>query len=161
MIARILAVLSIPLVAVGLWLVIRQVRRPSPLRRWTPVIGLVMAPLGLLLNIVILHQAAPGRAGWLAGVIGLLFGVAWDRTTRIELTDGRLIARRSALYLVLWGVAYAITQILVSVTVARWVSAGLVSMCFATGTAIGMNVDLLTRYVRALIPGQSVSTAGC
>ena len=149
MIARILAVLSIPLVAVGLWLVIRQVRRPSPLRRWTPVIGLVMAPLGMLLNVVILRQAAPGRAGWLAGIVGVLFGIAWDRTTRIEVADGGLIARRSVLYLVLWGIAYAITQILVSVTVAGWVSAGLLSMCFATGTAIGMNVDLLTRYRRA------------
>ena len=78
MIARILAVLSIPLVAVGLWLVIRQVRRPSPLRRWTPLIGLAMAPLGMLLNLVILRQAAPGRAGWLAGIVGLLFGIAWD-----------------------------------------------------------------------------------
>lgn len=149
MIARILAVLSIPLVGVGLWLVIRQVRHPSPLRQWTPLIGLAMAPLGMMLNLVILRQAAPGRAGWLAGIVGLLFGIAWDRTTRIEVADGRLIARRSALYLVLWGVAYAITQILTAVTVASWVSAGLVSLCFATGTAIGMNIDLLARYRRA------------
>lgn len=74
-----------------------------------------MAPLGLLLNVVIVRQAAPGPAGGLAGILGVLFGSALDRTTRIEVADGRLIARRLAPYFVLWGISYAITQILVSV----------------------------------------------
>jgi hypothetical protein len=158
MIGRIIGVLSIPVVAFGLWMVVRQVRRPSRLRGWTPICGLVMAPIGMVLNIVILHQAAPGASGWILGAAGLVFGVAWDRTTRIEWHDDRVIARRSALYVVLWALSYAITQILTALTDARWVSIGLATLCFATGTAIGMNLDLLWRWSRVRKVSSAVTT---
>lgn len=148
MIGRLIGLASIAGVTIGLWGLWRQVRRPRPLARWTPFIGLVMAPLTLVVNLVVLRQAAPDLLGPAVGVFGLGFGIAWGRSAHLEAVGDAIVARRSVMHLVCWAVSYAVTQLLTSFATAGWVAGGLVAMFFAAGTTVGTSLDLAVRRRR-------------
>jgi hypothetical protein len=100
-------------------------------------------------NLVFLRQASPGSWALGLGLAGMLFGVVWGRTTKLRVTQGSTVeAERSILYLILWGVSFAVTQVLAAFADARWVAGGLAAMFFATGVALGSNLDLLWRFWR-------------
>ncbi|MCP3935658.1 MAG: hypothetical protein GY708_09840 [Actinomycetia bacterium] len=145
MIGRIIGLLSIPAVGLALWGLWRQVSAPRPLSRWTPIIGLVMAPLTLVVNLLVLRQARPEMFGVALGVFGLGFGIAWGQAARFEVVGTQVLARRSVMHLACWAVSYAMTQLLASFATAGWVAGGLTAMFFAAGSTIGTNVDLLVR----------------
>jgi hypothetical protein len=149
MLGRLLGLLSIPLTALALWGLIRQTGKERPLRISTPVVGLVMAPITLLINLVVLRQAAPGFLGPGLLLFGLGLGLAWGQATRIYARDQRLVGKRTAWHLVFWGISYAFTQILATVARAQWVSAGLAAMFFSAGSTLGTNLNLLVRLLRS------------
>jgi hypothetical protein len=146
MIGRIVAILSIPLMGVAIWGLIRQVRKPQRLRTSTPIIGMVMATVMLLVNVFILRQATPGLLGLSLLVVGLGFGVAWGQATRLLRRGEAIVAKRSVLHIVFWGCSLAITQVLATFATAAWVAGGLVTMFFAAGTSLGTNANLLARH---------------
>ncbi len=149
MIGWLIAGASIGLVGVALWALTRQIGRPTRMRAWTPLIAAIFAPLTLLLNLLFLRQASPGAWSLGLGLAGLGFGVLWGRTTSLRMTDdGTVQAERSRLHLVLWGVAFAATQVLAAAAEARWVAGGLAAMFFATGVTMGSSVDLAWRFRR-------------
>lgn len=148
MIGRIIGMVSILAVALALWGLWRQVSKPRPLSKWTPVIGLVMAPLALLVNVVILQQANPDLLGVMLGVGGLGFGLAWGQAARLEADGTRVLATRSVVHLACWAASYAATQLMVSFANAGWVAGGLTMMFFAAGTTIGTNANLWFRHRR-------------
>jgi hypothetical protein len=147
-IGRIIGLLTIPLLVFMMWSLIRQVRRPARLRPTTTLIGIVMAPAMLIVNLVFLRQAAPGSAGVALLVLGLGFGVAWGFTAHLSLRNERVVATRSVLHLVFWGVSFAVTQILATFAEAWLVAGGLAAMFFATGSTLGTNTNLLVRLLR-------------
>jgi membrane protein CcdC involved in cytochrome C biogenesis len=140
-----LSLLSIPLMAWAIWGLIRQVRKPLPIRAFTPLLGMVMSTGMLLINVVVLRQAAPSLLGVSLLVVGLGFGLAWGQTTRLSLEGEKVVARRSVVHLLFWAVSFAITQILATFATAAWVAGGLVTMFFAAGTTLGTNTNLLLR----------------
>lgn len=146
---RILSLLSIPLMGLTIWGLIRQVRKEQPLRLSTPIFGLAMAPLALLVNVLLLRQTFSVYLGPAVLVLGLGFGLAWGQTTRLYASEGALVAKRSVLHLLFWGVSYAITQLLSTFTKTVWVAGGLATMFFSTGSSLGTNLNLLVRQVRA------------
>ena len=147
MIGWLIAGVSIALVGVALWALARQIGRPTRMRVWTPLIAAVFAPLMLLLNLLFLRQASPGAWALGLGLAGVVFGTLWGRTTRLRLGDGGTVeAERSSLHLVMWGIAFALTQVLAAAAEARWVAGGLAAMFFATGVTMGSSVDLTWRY---------------
>ena len=148
MIGRIIGMLSIPLMAFIMWSLIRQVRRPTAIRTMPTVVGMAMAPLMLIINLVFLKQAAPGSLGIAVLILGIGFGVAWGFTARLSMKDERVVAKRSILHLVFWMVSFAATQVLATFGVARLVAGGLAAMFFATGTSLGTNANLLIRQLR-------------
>jgi hypothetical protein len=148
MIARLFSLLTIPLLALTLWGLIRQVGKEQRMTLTSPLIGLVMGPLTLLINLILLRRAYSTLLGPFLLIVGLGFGLAWGQTTRLLAKGNRLVARRSVLHLVFWGMSYAVTQILATFAPALWVAGGLATMFFSTGSTLGTNLNLLLRQVR-------------
>lgn len=148
LIGRILSILSIPLVVLTIWGLIRQVRKEQRISRSTPIIGLVMAPLTLLVNLIFLHQAFPEALGAAFLIFGLGFGLAWGQTSRFSNKQGVITAKRSILHLIFWGISYGLTQILALFAPASIVAGGLASMFFSTGATLGTNLNMLVRMAR-------------
>jgi hypothetical protein len=146
--ARVVSLASIPLTLLGIWGIVSQIRREQPMRLRTPVIGLVMAPVTLLVNLFFLRAAFPGYIGPALAVFGLGFGLAWDRTARLRIEADRIMGKRSALHLVFWGLSYLATQLLTSFAPVAMVAGGLAAMFFSAGTSLGSNTGLLVRYLR-------------
>jgi hypothetical protein len=148
MIGRILGLLSIPLMGLTLWGLIQQVSKEQRFKLSTPILGLVMAPVTLLINILFLHRAFSEFLGPALLIFGLGFGLAWGQTAQLYPRDGSLMGKRSILHLVFWGCSYAITQVLSSFAPAMWVAGGLATMFFSTGSTLGTNLNLLVRQLR-------------
>ncbi len=148
MLGRILSLLSIPLMGFTIWGLIRQVRKEQRFKLSTPVVGLVMAPITLLINILLLRQAFSACLGPALLIFGRGFGLPGAQPSRLYAKGGALVGKRSVLHLVFWGISYAVTQILASVAPATWVAGGLVAMFFSTGSTLGTNLNLLVRQLR-------------
>lgn len=176
MIGRILGLLTIPLMGLTVWGLIRQVRIEQRIGLLSPLIGAIFAPLALALNVFFLQKAywasvgltlplllrSPGliaRFVWVDPriqalvlgpgllLVGLGFGLAWGQATRLQRKGAALVAKRSMLHLLFWGLAYAATQLLTAFAPARWVLGGLAAMFFSTGSTLGTNLNLLLRQL--------------
>jgi hypothetical protein len=185
-IGRILSLLTIPLMGLTVWGLIRQVRTEQRIGLASPLIGAVFAPLALALNVFFLQKAywagvgrtlplllrSPGliaRFVWTDGgiqalvlgpgllLVGLGFGLAWGQATRLHRKGEALVAKRSMLHLLFWGLSYAATQLLSTLAPAQWVLGGLAAMFLSTGTTLGTNLNLLLRQLWLRRPR---STAG-
>jgi hypothetical protein len=147
-IARIVSIVSVPLTLLAIWGLVRQVRKEQRLKIGAPLLGMIMAPVALLVNLVFLRQAFPSLTGPALLVVGLGFGVAWGQTARLRLHDKAVVARRSALHLLFWAGSFLATQLLASFAPARVVAGGLAAMFFSTGSSLGSNLNLLVRGQR-------------
>jgi Tol biopolymer transport system component len=148
MIYRVLSLLTIPLVFLGFYGVVRQMRKELPFRLTTPLIGLVMAPLSLIINIIFLNKAFSAFLGPALLITGLGFGLAWGQATNLYIKGPSVVGKRSVLHIIFWAVSYAITQILATFAPVLWVAGGLTAMFFSTGTGLGTNTNLLVRFLR-------------
>lgn len=148
MIYRILSLLTIPLVLFSFYGMVRQMRKELPFRLFTPIIGLIMSPLSLIINVIFLQRAFSAFLGPALLITGLGFGLAWGQATRLYVKGPSIVGKRSVLHIVFWAVSYAITQILATFAPALWVAGGLTAMFFSTGSGFGTNLNLLTRQIR-------------
>ncbi len=148
MIYRVLSLLSIPLVLLSFYGMVRQMRKELPFRLRTPIIGLIFAPLSLIINVFFLRRAFSELLGPALLVTGLGFGLAWGQATRLYLKGPAIVGKRSVLHIIFWAVSYAITQILATFAPALWVAGGLAAMFFSTGSGLGTNLNLLIRQLR-------------
>ena len=148
MIYRILSLLTVPLVLLSFYGMIRQMRKELPFRLFTPIIGLVLAPLSLIINVIFLQKAFSAFLGPALLITGLGFGLAWGQATRLYIRGPSIVGKRSVLHIVFWAVSYAITQILATFAPALWVAGGLTAMFFSTGSGLGTNLNLLIRQLR-------------
>lgn len=148
MIYRMLSLLSVPLVLLSFYGVIRQMRKELPLRMRAPIIGLIFAPLSLIINVIFLQRAFSAFLGPALLITGLGFGLAWGQATRLYIKGPAIVGKRSVLHVVFWAVSYAITQILSTFAPALYVAGGLTAMFFSTGSGLGTNLNLLFRQLR-------------
>jgi hypothetical protein len=148
MIGRLVGLLSIPLVLLTIRGLVRQVRNEQRITAGTAAIGLVMAPLALLVNIVFLRQASPEVLGPMLLLAGLGLGLAWGQATRLHRRGPIVVGRRGAMHLVFWAISYGITQLLALVAPAYMVAGGIAAMFFSAGSSLGANLNLLARLGR-------------
>jgi hypothetical protein len=148
MIYRILSLLSVPMALLGFYGVIRQMRKELPFRLFTPIIGLIMSPLSLIINVIFLRRAFSEFLGPALLITGLGFGLAWGQATRLYVKGPSVVGKRSVLHIIFWAASYAITQILSTFAPALWVAGGLTAMFFSTGSGLGTNLNLLIRQLR-------------
>jgi hypothetical protein len=148
MIYRILSLLTVPLVLLSFYGMVRQMRKELPFHLRTPIIGLFFAPLSLIINVIFLRRAFSAFLGPALLITGLGFGLAWGQATRLYVKGPSTVGKRSVLHIVFWAVSYAITQILATFAPALWVAGGLTAMFFSTGSGLGTNLNLLIRLLR-------------
>jgi hypothetical protein len=148
MIYRILSLLTVPLVLLSFYGVIRQMRKELPFRIRTPIIGLIFTPLSLIINVIFLRRAFSAFLGPALLITGLGFGLAWGQATRLYVKGPSIVGKRSVLHIIFWAISYAITQILSTFAPALYVAGGLTTMFFSTGSGFGTNLNLLTRQIR-------------
>ena len=81
MLGDLLSLISILVMMVMVALLIRQVNKPAPVNTGSTRIGLVMAPVLLVVNLIFLRQSNPNCYGLLLLAGGLAFGMLWGQTT--------------------------------------------------------------------------------
>ena len=144
---KIIGLLSIPITLVMVAGIARQVNKNQRVTAGSSLIGLVMAPLTLIINLIFMRRVIPALAGPLLLILGLGFGLAWGFTTRLKLSEGVVVARQSILHLVFWAVSVTVTQLLAAFAPASWVMGGLATMFFSTGTTAGSQLNLFVRQL--------------
>lgn len=140
------SLISIPLCLLAIWGLVRQGSREQVVQRSSLIIGLVIAPVTLAINLVFLRQASPTLIGWLFLALGVGFGLTWGRSLQLSRREDVITGKKSFWYFIFWLASLAITQTLVLVAPASWVSAGLVLMFFSAGSSVGYQGTVLRRW---------------
>ena len=152
---RFVSLLSIPLVLVMFYGLVRSVGKEQLYRKQLYVKGIVMTSIMMFINILFMIQAvfAWCPAVWLVFLLaGLGFGYQWGKTTRLYPKGDALYVKRSVLHLVLWAASYAFTHLLTVVFPSNIAAAGLAAMFFSTGSSIGINASLVSREKQTVLP---------
>jgi hypothetical protein len=142
------SLISIPLSLLAIVGLLRQGRGEQIVQRSSLIVGLLMAPATLAINLVFLRQAAPASIGWLVLALGLGFGLVWGRSLQLSRREGAITGKKSGWYFIFWLASLAITQLLVLVAPASWVSTGLVLMFFSAGSSMGYQGNILRRWLK-------------
>lgn len=147
---KILGYLSLVLLVVSVYFMVRSVGRQRRLSLRTLIVPLVSVILFLIIYSLILDISPPAIASAFLALAGLGVGIFWGRTTALSAKGTEVYGRRSAWYVVVWGISIAITQVLALLSTPSTVSWGLSTIYFSTGLAYGMNGYLLFRRWKVL-----------
>ncbi|GEM_PF-1188484 len=157
--------LSIPLIAVSTWFMLRSLRRAGPLRPVSLIASMAAGVLVLIVYVAVLRMAPHGALSWPLFFLGLGLGVWSSWATRMELAGDRVLLRRSLWYVAVWGGTLAFTQLL-AVTAGPGTAAwGVATVYFSTGLTLAANTTLLLRRyhllerLRSHVAAESVSVA--
>ncbi len=145
---RFVGVVSLLLTGVGFFLLVRQIKKTNRVRAGSILLSMAFSVLMLLFNLLVMNRAP--LYGWLLFflIFGGGFGLAWGRTTRLDLRDQRIVGQRSVIYIYFWLASLLVTQLLGLAASAGVVSLGLAGMFFSTGAALGTNGSILVRMKR-------------
>ncbi|MDK2982336.1 MAG: 3-keto-disaccharide hydrolase [Chloroflexota bacterium] len=145
---RLVGVVSLLLTGVGFLMLLRQIKKTNRVRAGSILLSMVFSVLMLLFNLLVMNRAP--LYGWLLLflIFGGGFGLAWGRTTRLDLRDQRIVGQRSVIYIYFWLASLLVTQVLGLAARVGVVSLGLAGMFFSTGAALGTNGNILFRMKR-------------
>lgn len=147
---RIVGFLSIPILVVSIILMIKNLRRVSPVR----LKGLVFQSFSPLVVFVIyalfLSLDPPRIASGLLFAVGLGLGILSSLTTRLGLARGEVVGQRSIWYLVAWAVTFSVTQLLAVFARSEYVAWGFSTLYFSLGLTLGTTGTLFARRQRIL-----------
>ncbi len=142
---RLVAFGSSVFTVITLLLTIRKMRQEMYVARITPLI--IVLVTGFAVGIYILLTGT--AINWLlAGVLlaaGFVIGVMEGQMTRVYYRGPIIVTKRSVAYIVFWGLAYALTMALSQTGSVSLHVAGVLSMLFGLGLALGDNLNLLVR----------------
>jgi membrane protein CcdC involved in cytochrome C biogenesis len=159
---KIIGYLSIPLVLLSVFWMIRGLRKQRRLTQKSLIIQMLFSPIFLLVYSLLLKVPVSQTIATTLLIVGLVIGVLWGNTTRLQYRDNQVFGQRSIWYLVIWALSFSITQVLALIARSGIVAIGLSTMFFSTGGAIGMNAYLLYRYSRMVSHGTRETTCpGC
>lgn len=156
MILRLFSLLSVPLALFMFYKLANSIRREQVYNRKALVNSMMMAGMMMLVNMIFMLSAFfswPMTVWLVALAIGFVFGMLWGSTSKLFLKDDRVVMKRSAMHLVFWAGAYALTHLLTAIFPANIAAMGLAAMFFSTGSTIGMNANLLNKRKKVLQPG--------
>lgn len=126
---------------------IRTMRRPRRLRWFAPVLGLVGSLGGSALYLALMQPPVNPRLALPLLTVGLVLGFLQGWQTKLYWQDDALMARRTSLYLVLWGLAYLATLGLAQFQNAAFHAVGVLTMLLTVGIALGSNVNLSVQHL--------------
>lgn len=145
---RILSLFSIPATGFMFFMLARSVGKEQPSRVKTYVMGVLMPSLMMAANMLFMLSAfiAWCPVVWVPITLaGFGLGYLWGGTSKLYRKGDTLVVKRTVLHLGLWVLSYSLTQLLSTVMPASITAAGLGAMFFSTGSAVGMNTNLILR----------------
>ena len=142
---KIVGFLSIPLLVVSTLMMVRSIRRAHKITSRSLVFQLAFSPAFLILYSLLLGVTVAIKWAVPLTMLGIGLGSIWAQSTDLSLRGGRVYGSRSVWYLLVWCATYAVTQLLALFGTDGAVAGGLATMIFSTGSAIGMNGNLLLR----------------
>ena len=160
-ILRLLSVLSLPITGVMFILLARRVGREQPSRMRTYVIGILMPGLMMGVNLLFMLRAflawCPGI--WLLVLTGgMAFGYLWGKASKIYPKGDILVIKRTVLHLGFWAISYTLTHLLSALLPASIAAVGMAMMFFSTGSAVGMNTNLILRQRKLALAPSALRT---
>lgn len=150
---------SILLVALSVLAMVRTIGKPRPLVLSGLLIQMAFSGLFLALYSFLLNLGEPTMLSWGLMGAGLGAGIFQGFTTRITVSGDRVTAKRSILYLLIWGLTFTATQLLALLGQNELAAYGLSSIYLATGIALGMNGTLVVRRL-LVAPGKNQADTG-
>ncbi|MSP22395.1 MAG: hypothetical protein EXR66_05195 [Dehalococcoidia bacterium] len=114
--------------------------------RWQPVVfGFGATALASLVYLWLLQPPINLRLAVPLLGVGLVLGLLQGWQTRLYWEGRELIAKRTAFYLMLWGLAFVATQALAQLQNTALHAVGLLTMMLTLGVAAGSTTNLLLR----------------
>jgi hypothetical protein len=126
---------------------IRTMRQPRRLRWFAPVLGLVGSLGGSALYMALMQPPVNPRLAVPLLAVGVVLGFLQGWQTKLYWQSEALMARRTSLYLVLWGLAYLATLGLAQLQNAAFHAVGILTMLLTVGIALGSNVNLSVQHL--------------
>ena len=154
---RFVGFISTIFIMVGFSKLIKQMKKTNRMRARSHLMSIVFSVLMLVFNVLVLKGA---RINWgfvLFLIFGAGFGLAWGKTTVLNIQEDKVIGKRSILYIYFWIASLAITQVLAFVAKANVVAIGLAGMFFSTGASLGTNSNILYRMKHLFTSPQKAS----
>ncbi|MHB8868998.1 MAG: hypothetical protein ACYC6T_17610 [Thermoleophilia bacterium] len=137
--------LTIPLLVLSVWLLVRTVKRESRLRLRSLVLPLATTVLVPIMYVAMLGTDPPTLLSGALLVVGLAIGVLWANTTTLTLRGREVYGVRSVAYLFVWGLTFVLSQALALGTGTEVLRYGLSTLYFSMGISLGTNGNLLFR----------------
>jgi len=142
---KIVGLVSIPLLVVSTLMMVRSIRRAQRITSRSLIFQLAFSPAFLLMYSLLLGVQVAVKWALPLMMLGIGLGSIWAQSTDLSLRGRNVYGARSVWYLLLWCTTYGVTQLLALFTTDGAVAGGLATMLFSTGSAIGMNGNLLLR----------------
>jgi hypothetical protein len=142
---KIVGFLSIPVVVVSIFLMIKSIGRRRRISQRGLLIQLGLSPTFLVVYALLLGVGVAVKWAIPLIVVGLGIGLFWGQGTRLDVRSGETYGTRSIWYLLAWGVSFVLTQMLALFASDGATAGGLAVMVFSTSAAVGMNGLLLLR----------------
>lgn len=145
--------------AIMLLITIRMLRRETRVSRLAPFIAIGTTLLSTFFYLVITNAPVNSILVWVFLGLGFLVGLMQGQSTKIYYRGNAIFGKRSAAYLVLWGLAYLVSLALVHLGNAALHAFAILGMVFGVGTTVGANLNLFVRQVflrpQSALPTQS------
>ncbi|MBN1856073.1 MAG: hypothetical protein JW846_03870 [Dehalococcoidia bacterium] len=147
---KIVGFLSIPMVLFSTFMMVRSIGRARRITRKSLYIQLGLSPVFFIVYSILLGLSIAFKWAVPLVILGLGVGGFWAQSTDLSLRGSHVMGTRSTWYVILWGVSFAVTQAMALFASEGATAAGLATMCFSMGTAVGMNASLLLRHMLLL-----------
>ena len=142
---KIIGYLSIPLMIFSAYTMIKSLNRDQRIKTLSLVLPMVTSVAAVFLYTAILKITTSTFLSAILAIVGFLLGIWWSRSTILSIKNGAVTGKRSSVYIVVWILTIAITQLMSQVSSPKLVALGISSMFFSTGLALGTNLSLLSR----------------
>lgn len=122
-------------------------RKPRPVVWWMLLLSIAIASFVLPLQVVIAGVPFGWTAALVLYAIGIVLGLLWGFTVKLNWQQGQPIARNSVLWLFFFFLSTMFTYALMLFAPATLVGLGALGSAFPAGMGIGTNANVLVRVV--------------
>lgn len=142
-------------------MMIRSLKRERAITIRSLLLQVIISITMLLIYSTLLKINPPTGWSWALIGLGLFIGTMQSRTTALTVRGNRVLGKRSVWFLVIWGISFTLTQLLVTFGRGDMASYGLLTIYLATGLSVGANTGLFFRRQQALRTGEISATEAC
>jgi hypothetical protein len=135
-------------------------REETLLTKLAPVITIVATVITMFLYVILTGTPINGWISLLLLGAGFIVGLGEGQMTRLYYRGPVIVGKRSAGYLIIWGLAFLFTTLMSQTGVAALYASAVLTMAFGLGVALGSNANLLFRRSRLQRPAAPLPPPG-